>query len=98
MRQNRAHFTQKSVKPHFCQRCTCKSLSDVIFMFCQVENGGAETKKLGRYLMFNSKIKNLQFGIIATGYPATIFVNAYNSEMHHGRLLILVYTPSILDT
>ena len=35
--------------------------------------------------------------VVAMGYPAAIFANACNSEMHHGRILILVSTPPFSD-
>ena len=67
-------------------------------MFSEVGNGGVETKimKISHsYLEIFAILQRMR--VVAMGYPATIFANAYNSEMHHGRILILVSIPPFSD-
>ena len=67
-------------------------------MFSEVGNGGVETKimKISHsYLEIFAILRHVR--AVAMGYPATIFANAYNSEMHHSRILILVSKPPFSD-
>jgi hypothetical protein len=67
-------------------------------VFSEVGNGGVETKimKISHsYLEIFAILQRMR--VVAMGYPATIFANACNSEMHHGRILILVSTPPFSD-